>query len=287
MLLERRGQFRTLGVGHRDEVLDPQGVEHLATEALRSHTRTDALACGVHRSCGAGRATADDQDVEGLLGPDLVGLTRLDARVELRHDLLEAHPALAEHLTIAEHRRHRHHLASVDLALEQRTVDGDVADLRVEYAHQVQCLNDVRAVLAGEREVGLEPVLTIQLLHLLDDVLGRLRRMASHLQQGEDQRGELVAQRDACEAHRDVGAEAMDRERRASLIGIGTGMSDRDRVRERGDLVQETVELSRLRAFVEGGDQLDRVQDLLEVAAQLGGECSVEHRGSDLADEVE
>jgi hypothetical protein len=68
VLLERGGQLRALGVLHRDEVLDAHRVEHLAAEALGRDAGADALARGVDRRRGAGRAAADDEHVEGLLG---------------------------------------------------------------------------------------------------------------------------------------------------------------------------------------------------------------------------
>jgi hypothetical protein len=44
------------------------GVQHLAAEALGDDAGADALARGVDRRRGAGRAAADDQHVEGRLG---------------------------------------------------------------------------------------------------------------------------------------------------------------------------------------------------------------------------
>ena len=50
------------------------------------------------------------------------------ALVELRDDLVEGHPALAEQLAVAEDHRHGEHAALLDLVGEHRAVDGDVAD---------------------------------------------------------------------------------------------------------------------------------------------------------------
>ena len=91
VLLQRGGELRALGVLHGDEVLDGHGVEHLAAEALRSNAGADALARGVDRGRGTGRAAADDQHVEGLLLGDRRGLLRHRAGVELGDDLLQAH----------------------------------------------------------------------------------------------------------------------------------------------------------------------------------------------------
>ena len=44
VLLHGRHQLGTLGVGHRDQVLDAHGVRHLATEAFCGDTGRDTLA---------------------------------------------------------------------------------------------------------------------------------------------------------------------------------------------------------------------------------------------------
>ncbi len=49
VLLERGGELGALGVGHRDEVLDGHGVEHLAAEALGWRRRC-GCPCGRRRS---------------------------------------------------------------------------------------------------------------------------------------------------------------------------------------------------------------------------------------------
>ncbi len=65
----------------------------------------------------------------GALAAICFGVARGGAGVELGEDLLQLHAALAEHLAVEEHGRHRHHLARLDLVLEQRAVDGDVLDV--------------------------------------------------------------------------------------------------------------------------------------------------------------
>src|SRR3546814_12785832 len=75
---------------------------------------------------------ADDEDVERLLRGDLLGRLRLGAGVELREDLFEFHPALADILAIQEDRRHRHDLTRIDLRLKQTAVARGVGDARVD-----------------------------------------------------------------------------------------------------------------------------------------------------------
>ena len=140
------------------------------------------------------------------------------AGVELGHDLLEGHAALVERLAVEEDRRHGHDLAGVDLVLEQGAVDGDVGDARVQHAHEVERLHDVGAVLAGQREVGLEGEVALEVLDLLDGLGRGGRRVAAHLQEGEHQRRQLVAEGDAGEADLDVGADPTDGEGGAAIV---------------------------------------------------------------------
>ena len=59
-----------------------------------SDAGADALARRVDRRRRAGRAAADDEHVEGVLGVELRRVARGGAGVELGDDLLEAHAAL-------------------------------------------------------------------------------------------------------------------------------------------------------------------------------------------------
>src|SRR5690606_1113500 len=157
-------------------------------------------------------------------------------------------------------------------------VDGDVADPGVHHAHEVVRLVDVRAVLAADRVVGLERVLALEPADLIEHLGLDLRRMAADPQHGEDERGQLVAERHAGEAHRDVGAGPDDGEGRAALVVVPA--DDGDLVGERGDLVEEGGELARRVAVVERGDELDGVADVLEVRPELRGDGVVQHRSS-------
>jgi len=233
------------------------------------------LRAAVDSRGGAGRATADHKHVEGILGLELLGITRAGAGVELGEDLFLVHAALGEQFAIEVDARHRHDLARFDLVLEQRAVDGDVLDVRVEHGHQVQRLDHVRAVLAGQREVGFEVVVAIQRLDLLDHFGRGLRRVAADLQQGQHQRGELVAHGDAGEAQADVAADTVERERRlARIVAVGL---EGDLVTEAGDVLQQAQQFLGFLAVIEGRDDLERLRDLLQVGFQLGLEIGVQH----------
>ncbi len=101
----------------------------------------------------------------------------------LAENLFQAHAALTEQLAVQVDARHRHDLALGDFVLEQRAVDGDVLDAGVQYCHQVQRLDDVRAVLAGLREISFEMELALQSANLFDGFCTDLGWVAANLQQ--------------------------------------------------------------------------------------------------------
>ena len=151
----------------------------------------------------------------------------------------------------------------------------DVLDVRVEHGHQVQRLDHVRAVLAGQREVGFEAVVALQRLDLLDHFGRGLRRVTADLQQGQHQRGELVAHGDAGKTQADVAADAVERERRPARI-VAVGLQG-DLVAEAGNVLQQAQHFPGLLAVIEGRDDLEGLGDLLQVGFQLGLEIGVQH----------
>ena len=271
-------KLRAFGVLHRDEILDAQGVQRLAAKALGDHAGADALAGRIDGSGCAGRSAADDQHVEAFLGAQLPGIARRRTGVQLGDDLGQFHAARAERLAVEEHAGHGHDLALLDFVTEQPAVDRHVAHARVQHRHQVQRLDHVGAVVAGQAHPGLEDEVAFQGLDLFDEFLFDLGRMAAGLQQRQHQRGELVAHRQGREAQAHVGAGLRDLERRATgLVAVETRADQR---REAGDLLQQFAHLARLFAAVEGSHQLDRVLHTFEVGLELGLERAVEHGGS-------
>src|SRR5690606_847969 len=111
------------GLFHGNEVLDAERIEHLPTEALGDETCANAFPCSVDRRRRTGRAAADDEHIEGLLGIDPLGLSRACARIELGEDLLDGHATLREHFAVQEDGRYGHDLALLGFLLEERAVD--------------------------------------------------------------------------------------------------------------------------------------------------------------------
>ncbi len=69
-----------------------------------------------------------------------------------------------------------------------------MSDVRVEDAHDVQRLYDIRAVVAAQADVRLEVVRFLNALNLLDDICVDLRCSTADLEQCEDEGRELMTE---------------------------------------------------------------------------------------------
>ena len=233
MLFQRRGQLRPFSFLNRDKVLDGHCVQHLTAEALGCHAGADAFTRSINGRCCTGRAAADHQHVKGFFGADFFGLALNGAGVELAQNLFQAHAALAKVDTIKVDAGHRHHLTFGDFVLEQGAVNRHMANVRVQHGHQVQRLHNVRAVLAGQREIGLEVELAFKGANLFNHFGTGFRWVAADLQQGQHQRRKFVAHGDACKTQADIAARAVQRERR--LARIVTVVQQGDHAGKAGD----------------------------------------------------
>ena len=275
------GQLRTSGVRHRDEVVDGLGVEYLAADSRPHHRRANTLAGGVDGSCGTSRASANDEHVVRIaLGQVLLG-SLSGVGVETFEDLGHVHAARAPVLAIQVDGRHRGDALGLHLVGVGATLDGGVMDVRVEDGHRVEGLNHRRAVLAGQRHVGDEVVLPLDCPHRVDEGLLLFDRVATDLEQGQHQGGELVAHRQTGEADVALGAWRGDGERRGPLVV--DGVTDAHLVRQGSDLGEQLVHLGRFRCLggvvspVGGGHQDDGLTHHLEVGLELGGQGVVKH----------
>ncbi len=245
MLFQCCDQLWPFGFLDRDEVLDSVGIHHLAAETFSHDAGADALARSIDRRRGTGRTAAHHQHVERCAGIQLPSLARRSTGVELGKDFFHCHAALAEMLAIHENGRHRHDLLLGDFILIQRTVDHDVRDVGVDNRHQVERLHDFRAILAGQRDVGLEMIFARQIADLLDDVLTGLGRMAANLQNGKHQRSEFVAHGNTGELHSDITAWAVQLERGTTLCRI-TLFSQADIAGNTSEVLQQLQHFARL-----------------------------------------
>ncbi len=266
VLLQAGNQFRTLGVRHGNEVLDTHGIHYLAAETLGHQTGANALARSVDGCRGAGRATADDQHFVGSLLVQLGRLALGRTTVDLVDDLGQRHAALAEVFAVQEHGGHSHDLAALDFVLEQGAIDHHMGDVRVQGRHQVQRLYHVRAVLAGQRDIGLEVELALQVADLLQQCRISLGRVTTGLQQRQYQRGELVAHGDTGKADPRGFPGGGNTHARGALVGR---VGQADLARHLGDLGGQLVQFLALGAVIDGHADFYRLYDILQVGVQL------------------
>ncbi len=275
VLFQCRGQLGAFGVGDRHEVLDAECVEQLPAELVGDHGGTHALAGGVDGSRRAGRTTADDEDVERILCIDSLHRTVGAAGIDLGDQFFERHASLAEALAVAEHRGNRHHFTSGDFVLEVGTVDGDVGDVGIDDAHQVERLHHVGAVLARERHERLEVMRAFDGANLIEQFRIGGGGVSADLEECEHQGGELVAEGNPGEGdeHRGV-VLAHDAEGRAAFVGALE--VDGDVGGQVAQLTEQFGDLRTGRALIERCDQFNRLHDLRKVGAKRLGELGVE-----------
>jgi hypothetical protein len=151
-----------------------------------------------------------------------------------------------------------------------------VRHVRVERGHDVQRLHHVGAVLAGQREERLEVQRPFQRAHLIEQFGIFLGRMAAHVQQRQDQRGELVPHRQAGEDRFRPAFVGADRER--GLARVRAVEAGGHLVGLRGDLLDEAARFGRLGTVIQAGDQLDRAAQVAEIGFQLAGGGGIENR---------
>src|SRR5690554_7187066 len=153
-------------------------------------------------------------------------------------------------------------------------------NLRVSRGHDIERLDDVRAVLTGLREIGLEPERPLEPLDRLERLIVDTRRMPARMKEGQNKRGEFMPERELCElnARRAFCVFSRDREARAAL-GL-TIVIDSDELRRRGKLPEEGAHLPRRLALIERGDEAKRLLQIFEIDFELCFEFVIEHDSS-------
>ncbi len=210
---QRACQLLAFGFRHRNIVFDIHGIQHLTAEAFAHQAGTNPFTCRVDRRRRAGRAGANDQYIVSVTLIQLFRCAFFRTSIHFGDDFSQRHPSLTKLLTVHEHRWHAHDVTLGDLILEGPAVNRRVFDARVEHRHQVQGLDHVRAVMTGERIVGFEFEIAINIADLLQQRLGLFRRMTAGPQQRQHQRGKLVAQRRARKTRPLVGTWVSNQER--------------------------------------------------------------------------
>ena len=192
MLFQLRRQFWPFGVLDRNEVLNAHGIKHLTAKTFSDNTGADTLARRINRGRSARWTAADDQNFKWLLCCDLFRSAGNGAGVELGHNLREVHTALAEGFTIQVNGRDSHDLAGLYFFAEHRAIDCDMADAWIERGHDVDSLNNVRAILARQRKECFETEVAFKRLHRIEQLGLFLGRVSARVEQRENQRCEFM-----------------------------------------------------------------------------------------------
>ncbi len=181
---------------------------------------------------------------------------------------------MAERLAVQVDIRYRHDLTLGNLFLEQGAIDHGVSDAGVQGRHQVEGLYYVRAVVAGEGDIGLEVELTLEIADLLLHGRIGLGRVAAALQQGEHQRGKFMTHGDAGKVN--ARGLALRRDTHGRLAsGSARGLGDLGG--HLGDLAGQCQQLCRFVAVVAGHADLDGIDDVLQIGVQLLFEVGIQH----------
>ncbi|MNM58678.1 hypothetical protein D3C81_699170 [compost metagenome] len=192
MFLQIGRKLRPFGILHANQVLDAKGIVHLSAEALCDDPSTNPFTCGVNRRTGTGRSAPYDKHVVRLFAFKC----RRVRRAQFPQNILDRHPAVTEQLPVQEYGWHRHDLFALDFILESRAVDHRMGNAWIQNAKQVQCLNDVRAVMAGQADIGFKTIFASNPLDLINNMLFNLGRSSADLQQSQYQGSKLMAQWD-------------------------------------------------------------------------------------------
>ena len=263
MLLQRCCEFRSFGSLHRNEVFNRQCIQHLPTEALSDHAGGNAFTRGVNRRCGTGWAAAHHQYVKIILRIELFCGFLIGIRIELGHDFFNRHAPLAELHPIHKRRWYGHDAACFDLILKIRAINHGVADVRIQNRHQVQRLNDFRTVVARQGNESFKVHRLVQAFDLLDQLGIGFRRMTAHLQQGQDQRGELVPHRNTGKLHARRLANA--RHAKGWAQGRRTVFAHAHFIGQRGDVIEQAANFRGFGAVIQRCDQFNRVLQFLQI----------------------
>ena len=149
-------------------------------------------------------------------------------------------------------------------------------DAGVQDGHERQRLHHVRAVVAAQAHVNLEVKVAFDGFDLVEQVLLFFGWVATRPQQGQHQRGEFMAQRQASKAQTAITSLALQGERGfACVVAI---FAQGDFVAAQAlDGGEQLAHLRRSLALVQGGHQLERLGHALQVGGQLGFELCIEH----------
>ena len=279
VLIEPGCQPPSVGLLDRDEILYRDRIQQLSAEPLGDDAGAYPLAGRVDGRRRPRGPAADDEHVEGRSCAKFGRLQPWCVGVEFREDFLYSHSPMAERFAVQKYGRNRHDAPAFGFILECGAIDHRVPYVRIHRGHQVQRLDDIRTILALERNERFEAqrlLRTAQAEHLLEQFGGDLGRVAADVQQRQHERRKLMAHRQSCEPDARVHAVLAQSERRLQL-GVVAALLDRDECRSGGDGGQQFDHLPRTLAVVHRCDDLHRTNKAREVALQLLDQIGVQH----------
>ncbi len=262
---------------HGDEVLDAGRLVDLPAHATGDDGDAQSLAGGIDGGSRGGRASARHDEVEALRGSGGHGVAP-EGVFQLVEQFAERAPPDVEHFPVGDDRRYGLHTDACGLLGPERAVGHVVPDAGVAEGDEVERLHDVGAVGAGERDVGGQ---ADGCLNGADACggrrVGQVLAFPVGVEQGEDERTELMASGDGAE--RDAGRLAVAEEFEHEAVALGRlGLYVGRRGRHGAYHVEEFVALG-----VGGcsrGVQRVAVFERGEYAAQLVGEVFVYEHGA-------
>ena len=200
MLAQVSSELRTRRGADGGDVFDTRSLVHLTTDALSDDGDMETLTGGVDsRSDTRGTATDDDEVVataDRLSGDGLSADLLFESGEEVTEGSLTDMYGRVASVDGGD----RADVAGVHFILEECAVDHLVLEAFVVECHDVQRLDDFGAVGAAERSVGREAQRRLQRSDTADeDLFGEVLALPISVEDGEDERGELVTARDSAE----------------------------------------------------------------------------------------
>ena len=203
MLAQVIGQLRPGGLGHGDEIFYAHGVFYLASDASGNECNPQSLAGRIDGGRRSGRASTEHNHVELALHhlPALVQLASKPV-FQLLQEHAEVAPADVQLLAVGVDRRHGLDVKAAHFFLEECPIHHLTAHPRVENGHEIEGLHHVGAVGTGERNVGLQPDVALERAYApANGIVGKILSLAVGIDNGHDERGELVAVGYSAELH--------------------------------------------------------------------------------------
>ena len=237
-------ELRTGCPGDRDKVLDAGRVIHLSADTFCHNGHPQPLPGGIDGGRHTGRSAAENKDIirtdrqHGLpvmVCPDLV--------FQFLQQYAEVAASHVERFAIDIDGRNTLYAQTFYFVLVQSSVHHLMADTRVDECHHVQGLHHVGTVRTGKGDVSLKPYLTFQCLDACrNSLIGKVLSLSVSIEDGKEERGELMAVGDTAETDSGCFSISEDAEREPFTLLTDSA----DSVGDRSDVLYKSRKLCRL-----------------------------------------